>query len=78
MVKHCRDGPGDVFDRHSFIKKQGIPLKKNSDAKYVSDNAESSKDDKENSTNPELDVVQEIVIDFTVTNIPGSKKVLVL
>ena len=53
-------------------------MTQNGNAKYVADNTKSSKDDKENSTNPELNFSQEIIIDFAVAEVPGGEKVLVL
>ena len=51
-------------------------MKQNGDAKYVANNTKSSKDDEKDSTNPELDFSQEIIIYFTVAEVPGSEKVL--
>ena len=51
-------------------------MTQNGNAKYVADNTKSSKKDEENSTNPELNFSQEIIIDFAVAEVPGGEKVL--
>ena len=48
-------------------------MKKNTDAENVADDTKGSEDDKEDSTNPELDISQETIIEFTVAEVTAME-----